>query len=73
MSTPHFAVFDDFLDARELRELWHELRREDYAFINKDVWERVYGLFDGRPLMGSGGHRRRGCIERAAVPDRASR
>lgn len=54
MSTPHFAVFDDFLKASELRELWRELRGEDYVFINKDVWERVYGLFDGRPLMGPG-------------------
>jgi 2-oxoglutarate-Fe(II)-dependent oxygenase superfamily protein len=54
MSTPHFAVFDDFLEASELRKLWRELRREEYVFINKDVWERVYGLFDGRPLMGPG-------------------
>jgi hypothetical protein len=54
MSTPHFAVFDDFLEAREFRKLWRDLRREDYVFINNEVWEPVYGLFDGRPLMGPG-------------------
>ncbi|MDB4967577.1 MAG: hypothetical protein JWN44_3266 [Myxococcales bacterium] len=54
LSTPQLAVFDDVLPTEELALLWRYVRSEDYVFVNRGRWEKVYGLLDGRILEGRG-------------------
>jgi hypothetical protein len=47
-----FRVYDDVLPAAKFRQVWRYVQAQEFVFVQREHWFKIWRLGDGAPLWG---------------------